>query len=325
MGGQEAGRLGRRRCRRHARDRRLGAYLESRRQLEDEGGFSKVELEELIFAYNERQGLGDSDGLSLHKKKKLLRISHVLTRRFFGAVVEQSIEHIARLVGDAPRRPDVIVLAGGFAESPFLKRAFRAAFESAETAVVLPRRPSKVVALGAALFALQPSIIKERVVRSSWGYLAAEEFNVEVHDKRHVVEIDGCSRVNVLMPLVQKGERIAFDHTVTKSRLRPVREDQVVIDFELYHVDRLIADPVKEPKAPRTVVVDALRKHAGDRCDQVLRSARSALLTVEIGDLDAPRVMRSVELQVLFGATAVSVSGSASATGATRKTSLSYK
>jgi hypothetical protein len=281
-------------------------------------------MEELIAAYNSRLGLTDDDQKVSFTKAKKLRIPPAITRRFFTDVIGSTVAHVTKLLA-AVGRIDAIMVAGGFAESKILQKMLKEAFENESRAVILPKRPGKVVVMGAGLFALQPRVIKERMVRWSYAYLGAEPYDPAVHDECHVfVTSEGRRLVNILYPLVQKGERVEVGQVCTRAGLIPVRADQEVIDFELYRVDDRLVDPRIEAQRPRTVVVDERRPGGPGRNQEVLRRDKVAMLTITIGARDKPRKERTVDLKMAFGNTEVVASAVSGSTREERHVKLTY-
>jgi len=285
-------------------------------------------MEAAVAAYNASHGLEAERALALTRAKKL-RLPGNVVRPFFEAVLQPTVEHITRLVADVGR-VDVMVVVGGFAESRLLQQTLRAAFErlgpsGTGTTVLLPKRPSKMVVMGAALFALQPNVVTSRVVRWTYAYLGAEPFNPDLHEPRHAfVTAEGRRLVNILYPLVQKGDSMTVGHEVTKMGLIPVRSDQVVIDFEIFRVDERITDPKAEPRRPRTVIVEA-RPSAGSFNQCVLRSDKVAMLSVTIGGGDRPRHERTVNLRMKFGTTEITATAESSNTGERQTVAMRYQ
>jgi hypothetical protein len=270
------------------------------------GGFARSDLEELIAAYNAREELEGERALQLSKAKKLTIPAH-LVQRLFHDVIGRIVEHVRGLLGEVGAI-DSIMLVGGFAESKVLQRTLKAEFETAETAVVVPARPGKVVVTGAALFALQPRAIQSRIMRWTYAYVGAERFDPDLHDEEWAYEVKGRERVDVLFPLVQKGDTVAVGEVCTRAGLVPVRDDQEVIDFELFRIDQRIVDPRNPGDAhrPRWIVVDSLSHDPFN--PEILERDRCGSLTVPIGNLGRPRNDRKVDLVLQFGSTEVTAS-----------------
>ena len=265
-------------------------------------GFTKSDVDELISHYNSKHGYRDDEkgGLVLVKGKKL-RIPASIAHACIAAVAEKITARVAELLAIIGGRIDAIVLVGGSAASAALVNIFRARFGH-HLPVVVPRLPSAAVARGAAMCALRPAVVKERVMQWSYGYLGAEPYDPSLHDGAHAfVTAQGRRLVHVLFPLVQAGARVDAAGRVDRRGLIPVREDQLVMDFELFLSAERIVDPRAEPRAPRTVVVNAHTVPRG-RNAEVLRAERVGMLSINIGGAGRPRRERAVDLTVFFGA-----------------------
>jgi Hsp70 protein len=312
--------------------------------------FTRETMQELVEQYNEKKGLTEeSGGVVSFSKTKRLKIPPCITRSFYTTVIDQIVTHLqGKLAETGP--VDAMMIAGGFAESRILQKILKEKFETSKTAVILPRRPGKVVVMGAALFALQPKVIRERVMRHSYGYLGAEPFNPAIHDESHVfVTAEGRRLVHILYPLVQKGDKVNVGDKISRSGLIPVRNDQQVIDFELFRTDQkvryhsggqlfllglfflpsllfLLFLPlqINDPRhvRHRTIVVDSL-SHSGTH-SEVLRIDKVGTLSITIGATDKPREQRGVNFEIRFGSTEIVAQAHSTVSKETREVKLRY-
>jgi hypothetical protein len=274
-------------------------------------------------AVNLKLGLEGENAITLSKGKRLT-IPDKVARGFFQPVITKILDHIGKLLdaNATTNNIDVIVLAGGFAESPLLRRAMIDRY-STRCRIVLPKRPGAVVNVGAALYALQPQMIKSRVMRWTYAYVGAEPFNPLVHDERHkFVTAEGRHLCNILYPLVQKGDCINIGDDIERKGLVPVRADQVMIDFEIYRTTDKVVNPRKEPAAVRSVPVDS-------KADQgknigILKTDKVAQLSVLIGASDRPRTERTVNLLLNFAATEISARAEATHSDDKKKVQITY-
>jgi hypothetical protein len=309
------------------------AHYEEQRRLQLQVGFGSASASAAAGAAGGKGGMdvdGDSDEedwlVSLNRKNRRLKISPVVTRSFFARSVCDIVGHTAHLLRDKipGGKVDVVLLAGGYSQSPMLQRAMKRAFENEHTAVILPRRPGQAVVLGAALFALMPSAITQRVMKYSWGFLTQETYNPAFHEEFHKRRQGGRDVVNVLLPAVQKGMVVDVGHKFIKV-LNPSRAKQKKLNFYLYRVDDTIHDPFEVDK--RTVIVKhksygATFVHPDTK--EVSEEEKAAAIAIKIGGRGLPVEQRAVELEIHFGESEITAKARSLVRNKERKLEIRY-
>nr|XP_022300657.1 heat shock 70 kDa protein 12A-like [Crassostrea virginica] len=89
-----------------------------------------------------------------------------------------------------------IILVGGFAESPMLTQAVKSAFP--QMRVIIPLEAAWSVLRGAVIFGHDPSLIKERRSKYTYGLRVFDTFDPTEHDEKYKYEQDGeilCCRL----------------------------------------------------------------------------------------------------------------------------------
>lgn len=131
-------------------------------------------LEAAVRSLNDRERWTlDSDKL-VRTKKGMLVLPANLTCRILDAVIVQTVEHVRQLLQQADAREKSIrfvLLAGGFANAPYLQLQMTRAFDAGERrTVIVPRHPERVVTEGALRFGLSPKafITTRCVARAAW-------------------------------------------------------------------------------------------------------------------------------------------------------------
>jgi len=287
--------------------------------------FSKADLATMMENYNTRHGLFADDALKLLRGTRLC-IPGKLVRSFFMNIISKTVEHITAQLAAVRDFGGInaIVLVGGFAQSRVLQNELRAKFATPALPVLSPLRPGQAVTVGAALFALKPRVVEERIIRWTYAYLGAEAFNPAVHDERHAfMTAEGRKLVNILYPLVKKGDKVKAGTEVVKRGLIPVRSDQVVIDFDIFRTAAVVPNPRSDHDQMRAVPVDVLTE-AG-RNVGVLRSEKVATLSIVIGAEGRARTERTVDLHMSFAATEVVAEAVALLTGARQRVTIRYE
>lgn len=204
---------------------------------------------------------------------------------FFEPLVAKIINHISTLLSKpALRDVKFLFLVGGFAESPILQARIEKEFGS-KVKVVIPSRPGTAVMNGAALYGLDPAVIKQRIVTITVGSQVLQLWDNSKHAGRlQFLGDEGekyCSECFV--PFITVGDTIGYDHEVTQSRI-PVYKQQRQIYFNVYG----------SPKSEVNFVTDAGAKQIGT-------------LDLDIPDVGAPNETREVDLTMKFGGTVFTV------------------
>jgi molecular chaperone DnaK (HSP70) len=254
---------------------------------------------------------GDSDEedepVTWLPKGQKIRISPVVTRSFFAPVINAIVGHTATLLKEKlpGGKADVVLVAGGFAQSPMLQRSMKQAFENEHTAVILPRRPGQAVVLGAALFALMPSAITERVMKYSWGFLAQETYDPAIHEPIHKKRQHGKDTVSIVLPAVQIGQTVKVGH-VFKQTLYASTPQQKYMEFRLFRVSERIHDPFdNEIWDKRTVAVKDKHPYQEwvhkDTREVSTVDDLAATISIRIGSRGLPAADRTVDLEIHFG------------------------
>ena len=87
-------------------------------------------------------------------------------------------------------------MVGGFAESPMLIQGIKSEFP--EMRVIIPQEAAWSVLRGAVIFGHDPSLIKERRSKYTYGVRVFDTFDPTVHDEKYKYEEDGeilCCRL----------------------------------------------------------------------------------------------------------------------------------
>ena len=129
------------------------------------------------------------DQVSLVRDK--LKLSPSLMESFFKNSLENIIDHaqnIFRSIGDV----HMILLVGGYGESPLVQETFRNKFANLQ--IIIPQDCNLAVMKGAVLYGHNPLSISARILRFSYGIGVDSRFNPKVHPwKLHYVDPDGVS------------------------------------------------------------------------------------------------------------------------------------
>jgi hypothetical protein len=109
---------------------------------------------------------------------------------FFVDSVSHISDHLSKLFRQkAGRGITTIILVGGYAESPVLINAIRSKFPHMRT--IIPQEAAWSVLRGAVIFGHDPSLIKQRLSKYTYGFKVFGLFDPSEHDEKYKFEIDG--------------------------------------------------------------------------------------------------------------------------------------
>ncbi len=177
--------------------------------------------------YEKLMDEGHDDGIYLEPAQVEAIFTPILDR-----IVEKVREELERM-GEGGC--DVLYLVGGFATSPVLRRRIRGEVESVVGKVVVPPLPGAAVVEGAVAFGLDPSLIRARRSRLTYGcgcempYEPGKDHEIR---KVYAQELEEWFCDDRFRVYVQAGDVVEVDQCVRRT-FSPVEEDQteIVLDF----------------------------------------------------------------------------------------------
>lgn len=142
-----------------------------------------------------------------------------IMQELFKKVTDHIIDHVQHLLQDkATKGVKLIILAGGFAESPIVQDAIRQAFQTEERKVIISQECGLSVLKGAVIFGYCPHEIKSRMLRCTYGIEAKVPFISGRHpeSRREVVGgKDWCT--GVFKMFVEVGTSMNEEDEITKE------------------------------------------------------------------------------------------------------------
>jgi len=225
----------------------------------------------------------------------------------FAAVVEPTLDYIDRQLSEmaaftSKQLPmETILLAGGFAASPYLQEAIRRRFVG-RASVIQAMHPETAVLHGAVHFARDPEITRIRRVQHTWGLSQIEDFDASRHDSKHRKRVSGRDACDGIFGIyVHAGDPISPDKPATQTTL-PYDASQDNILLELYSTLERWPDYVDDPGC-----------------------AKSASVTIPISNMKhLPRDQREVEVAMYFGRAELEVHATNTLSRETRKLKVKY-
>ena len=111
-----------------------------------------------------------------------LSIKSDIMKNIIKYVIEQIVDHIKRIISDSNvENCSLILLVGGFSESPFVQNAIKEQFQTEGRRIIVPHEAGLSVVKGAAIAGHALNIVTDRVVRYHYGI----GMNVPFHSEKH--------------------------------------------------------------------------------------------------------------------------------------------
>jgi molecular chaperone DnaK (HSP70) len=197
---------------------------------------------------------------------------------------------------------DLIFLVGGFSTSPLLRQRFQERFGDRVKKIIMPSYPGHTIVEGAVLFGLNPSIIRARRSRLSYGCCTNMPFDDarDPKDKRFYSDDHSAFYCRErFSPFVIAGDSVGQDEIVTHT-FYPMKREQTVLSLIFYATKKKIARYVDE-------------------------SAVEKLGELEISMPDTTEgLSRLVEVTMYFGKTEIKVQAKDKSSGTTKSTTLRF-
>jgi hypothetical protein len=212
-----------------------------------------------------------------------MRVDAVIMKGFFQEAVNNIVEHIRDLLSlEEARGVSMMLLVGGFADSPMVQEAIKKAFQDGSVKVLIPHQAGLAVLMGAVIFGHKPDGIASRIMRCTYGVEITPEFIPGKHppEKKHVQDGTAYCR-GVFGPFMTMGTSVDVGDVVAKT-YTTVRQFQDACDVKVY---------TSTEQAP-TYVTDDSCQFLGNL------TAKVANPTKEERDLDVVYMFGGTELQV---------------------------
>lgn len=163
------------------------------------------------------------------KSKKLIKISFTGDKLrlisndaedFFAKSVKEIIEHIRKIFQNKNGEGiSTIILVGGYAESPILIEEIKSSFPQMRT--IIPKDAAWSVLRGSVIFGHDPSLIRQRRSKYSYGIRVYENFDPAKHDENRKFEENGEFRCrNLFSKFVEVDEMVTVGEYQKEKQYR---------------------------------------------------------------------------------------------------------
>ncbi|XP_053390816.1 heat shock 70 kDa protein 12A-like [Mercenaria mercenaria] len=112
-----------------------------------------------------------------------LKFSPSVFQNLFKESVSLTTDHLKTLMKDTSVR--AILMVGGYSESPMLQHAVKITFKDVE--VVIPLGASSTILRGALVYGHSPQLVKERILKYTYGVGCSRKFIAGVHDQKKLI------------------------------------------------------------------------------------------------------------------------------------------
>ncbi|KAL3859667.1 hypothetical protein ACJMK2_009875 [Sinanodonta woodiana] len=146
-----------------------------------------------------------------------MRIHPDLMRSLFKKVTDNIVRHVKSMLSQgAGGKVTLILMVGGFSESPFVQDVMREEFHNKNgLKVIIPKDAGISVMNGAVIFGRKPETIKSRVLRYTYGVKLTPKFEDRIHPESKKVIINGTARCQgVFRPFITMDTEVEQDHQV---------------------------------------------------------------------------------------------------------------
>ncbi|HAG80071.1 MAG TPA: chaperone protein [Cyanobacteria bacterium UBA12227] len=211
-----------------------------------------------------------------------------------------TVENQFSALGD--EEVDIIFLVGGFSTSPVLRQRIQKEFRDKVQNIVMPPRPGAAILKGAASFGVNPSIIRARRSRLTYGVSVTPTFQPGLHAESKKTWAEDLKKhlcMDCFGTLVTIGQKIPTDAEIT-IEFKPADKNQTRMEFEFF------SSPEKE-------VIYTDEAHVTSLGELLVK------MPFTTGGLD-----RIVEVTFFFGQTEIKVKAIDRTSGNEYKTSIRF-
>ncbi|XP_061165162.1 heat shock 70 kDa protein 12A-like [Saccostrea echinata] len=170
------------------------------------------ELSEEIEGKTLKTMFENAEGMQLKLDK--LHIDVATMKKFFEQSVKELIQHMQDVM-QSPQTNGIslILLVGGSADSKYIQSEVTSAFDSVR--LIIPPEAGLAVLKGAVIFGHDPTLIKSRILRFTYGTSVCEKFNPNIHKEEKKITIDGEDiSIDCFKMILSAGTEVDIGHKV---------------------------------------------------------------------------------------------------------------
>jgi hypothetical protein len=188
---------------------------------------------------HENEGRNLCESLSRSSKRVVwagdkLRMEPDSARELFSSPCQHITDHLQTIFDDEKvEGTNIILMVGGFSESPMLRNAVERAFPN--RTLIIPQEAGLAVLRGAVLFGFEPRIISTRICKATYGVKTNSPFEegTDPEDKKSIVEGDVLCQ-DRFDKHVEIHQAVGIDEEFGEQVYVPVRSDQTAMKIEIW-------------------------------------------------------------------------------------------
>lgn len=163
-----------------------------------------------------------------------LRMEPDSARELFDSPCGHIIDHLQEIFSNPEvRGTNIILMVGGFSDSPMLRDAVERAFPG--MTIIIPDEAGLAVLKGAVLFGFDPRIISTRICKATYGVKTNSPFQEDVDPQDKMVIEDGDMLCRDRFDKhVEIGQPAGIDEEFGEQIYVPVRPDQTSMKIEIW-------------------------------------------------------------------------------------------
>ena len=175
------------------------------------------------------------DKVSLVKGK--LKLSASLMESFFKDSLENIIDHVQNILKSV-EDVNMILLVGGYGESPLVQETFRNEFTNLQ--IIIPQDCNLAVMKGAVLFGHNSMSITARILRFTYGVSVNCEFDPNIHpQERRFTNIDGVEMCkSAFEKLIDKNVKVPSTGRIVTTEHVPQPESPKQYALKVYCTEK---------------------------------------------------------------------------------------
>ena len=211
----------------------------------------------------------------------MLRFTPEGMQQLFASTLEGLIAGVEEVLS-SPSLTDIsyLFVVGGFAQSALLQSAIRKKFSS-QMRIIIPRDLGLSILKGAVLFGLDPTAVRVRRSRLTYGVGVLNKFEPSVHPEEKRItkdNMDWCR--DIFDTFVQEDESIALGNQVTRS-YTPAKPSEQAIIINIYCSETENVQFITDPGVRKCGTL-----HIDVADSQYSAGRREIQLTMQYGDTE---------------------------------------
>jgi len=247
--------------------------------------------------YQEFKGLSLKESARQTSKKMAwigdkLRVDASEAKNLFNDACDSIVQHV-EMIFDQPDAAGttVILMVGGFSESPMLRHAVKSRFGD-RMKIIIPQDAGLSVLKGAVLYGFDTKVISTRVCKETYGIQSSSKFRKGKDPEKTKISVQKRPYCNDRFSKhVSIGQKVTIGELTEEHPYYPLEESQKTVDLNLFTSDKNDPEYCKE-----------------ENCSYIGK------LKVDI-PTNLPMEEREIVTRLKFGGTEISVEARIKATG----------